>query len=355
MRVLLLTRYGRMGPSSRLRSYQYLPYLAGQGIEVTAAPLLDDEYLKNLYGGRSRRAEAIAASYWHRLGLVVHHRRFDLIWIEKELFPWLPGWVEEWLAARGIPYVVDYDDAVFHRYDQHPNPLIRAMLGRKLDKVMRGAALVITGNDYLAERARGAGARRVEYLPTVVDLNRYPLVPRRKGSGFIVGWIGSPTTAKYLQVVQPAIRELAVDGQTRLVSVGSGPINLPGVPLEIRSWAEDTETAEISEFDVGIMPLTDGPWERGKCGLKLLQCMAVGRAVVASPIGANRKIVEEEVNGFWASTTEEWIRALETLRDQPDLRERMGLAGRRKVEAEYSLQAAAPRLAELLKRAIRQV
>lgn len=355
MRVLLLSKYGRLGASSRVRSYLYLPYLESCGIDVTIAPLLGDEYVKDLYAGRRMRWAKIVFSYLRRITLLLTSRRYDLVWIEKELLPWIPAWVELPLVRLGVPYIVDYDDAVFHRYDLSSNPFVRSLLGKKIDALMRWATIVIVGNDYLAERARKAGAPRVEYLPTVVDLNRYPLSPYPQHSEFTVGWIGSPGTAKYLEIVAPALKTLARQGNLRVVLVGSGPVRLEGVPIEVRPWSEETEVRDIQDIDVGIMPLPDAPWERGKCGYKLIQYMAVGRAVVASPVGVNTKIVEHGVNGFWASTTEEWVRALSILRDRRELRVRMGLAGRQKVEAEYSLHIAAPRLAALLRSAVRDV
>lgn len=349
MRVLLLSRYGCLGASSRLRSYQYIPYLTAQGVDVTIAPLLGDEYLKNLYEGRSKPWKAILLAYVRRLVCLLKVRNFDLIWIEYELLPWFPGWLETLLFSLDIPYIVDYDDAVFHRYDLHSKLIVRLLLSKKIDKVMRRAALVIVGNDYLANRARLGGATRIEYLPTVIDLERYHALPRGENKIFTIGWIGSPTTARYLHLIQPALAEICRDGIARLVLVGSGPIKLDSVPVETRAWTEDTEVTDIQSFDVGIMPLPDEPWERGKCGYKLIQYMACGRPIIASPVGINRKIVEEGVNGFLATTIAEWVAAFRVLYNNPELLERMGRYGRKRVETNYCIQVTAPRLLSLLR------
>lgn len=348
MRILLLSRYSRLGASSRVRFYQYLPYLETHGIEVTVVPLLGNDYINNLYAGRHKNGGAIFGAYFRRLGHLLKSRHFDLLWIEKELLPWLPAWGERILARIGIPYVVDYDDAVFHRYDMYPNAIVRAFLGGKIYAVMRGAALVVVGNNYLAERAWQAGAKRVEYLPSVVDLDRYSVTPQVKNEVFTIGWIGSPTTTKYLNLARPALFEVCKDSNTRLMLVGGGHVELDGVPLVKRAWAEDTEVANIQSFHVGIMPLPDNPWERGKCGYKLIQYMACSRPVVASPVGMNKQIIEEGVNGFLAATTSDWVHALNTLRDNPDLRALMGITGQKKVKNEYCLQVTAPRLMSLL-------
>jgi glycosyltransferase involved in cell wall biosynthesis len=349
MRILVLSRYSRLGASSRVRIYQYIPYLEAQGFHVTVAPLLGDGYVMNLYAGRRKDIRSITLAYIRRLRSLLTRHRYDLLWIEKELFPWLPSWGEMLLARMAIPYVVDYDDAIFHRYDMHPSRLVRALLGSKIDRVMRQAALVIAGNDYLAERARRAGSKRVECLPSVIDLNRYHSTPLGGQGVFTIGWIGTPLTAKYLHLVHSALGEVCQRNKGRLVVVGSGKIELDGVPTEIHAWSEETEVAEIQGFDVGIMPIPDEPWERGKCSYKLVQYMACGRPVVASPVGANNHIVENGVNGFLASTTGEWIGALRTLRDDLKMRDRMGRAARSKIEAQYSLQATEPRLASLLR------
>ena len=170
MNCLLLSRYGRLGASSRMRFYQFLPFLESQQIHVDTAALLDDSYVRNLNSGKSAAWTSILGSYVRRVRSLASSSRFDLVWVEAEVFPWLPDWAELWLSRRHIPYVVDYDDAAFHRYDLHRAVLVRWVLGRKIDRIMKQAALVIAGNSYLANRARQAGAARIEILPTVVDV-----------------------------------------------------------------------------------------------------------------------------------------------------------------------------------------
>jgi len=349
MNILLLSRYGRLGASSRIRFYQYIPYLEAHGVNVTVSSFVGDEYLFRFYSGKKQTAVNILQHYATRLSQIIRAAKFDLIWVEKELFPYFLSWGESLLHSLKIPYVVDYDDATFHVYDQHPNRIVRALLGNKIDKVMRLSALVIAGNDYLAERAKQAGAQRIEYLPSVVDLDRYFPSSNPLADTFTVGWIGSPSTVQYLKLIENALAEVCRNSKTRLVLVGSGNVNLKDVPLEIRPWREDTEIDDIHSFDVGIMPLVDDPWERGKCGFKLIQCMACGLPVVASPVGVNRQIVDHGTNGFLASTSDDWARTLRDLRDNREMCGRMGLYAREKIAAEYSLQVNAPRLLELLR------
>lgn len=351
MEVLLLSRYGRLGASSRVRSYQYLPFLKGEGINVTVSTLLEDVYVRDLFDGRPKKWVPISRTYLRRMLQLVTSGRFDLLWIEYELFPWLPAWAEVLLNCLNVPFVVDYDDAVFHRYDMDRRIWVRSLLGKKIDKVMRSATLVIAGNDYLANRAWQAGARQVARLPTVIDLERYTLAPRRAAGAFTIGWIGSPVTAHYLNPLRPALSRFCAEAGARLVLVGSGPLRWDDVPIEIRDWSEDTEVSAIHEFDVGIMPLPKDSWALGKCGYKLIQYMACGRPAVACPVGVNQQIIKEGVNGYIATSTEEWIRVLSILRNNPEQREALGRAGREIVEAKYCLQVTAPCLLSILKKA----
>lgn len=349
MRVLLLTRYSRAAASSRLRALQYLPWLETAGVEVVSLPLLGDGYVQKLYREGSGWSASVLSAYWQRFQALLSARQFDLLWIEKELFPWFPALAETLLGACRIPYVVDYDDALFHRYDLHPNFWVRTLLAGKIDRVMRHAALVVAGNEYIAARARQAGARRVEILPTSVDLTRYALDSSPGEGPFTIGWIGTPVTAKYLCLVEALLAGLSRESGVRLVIVGSGEAALAGVAAERRAWREESEAADIRQFDVGIMPLPDEPWERGKCGYKLIQYMACGKPVVASPVGVNRDIVVPGENGFLATSPGEWLAALRQLRADPQLRQRMGLAGRAEVERSYSLQVNAPKLLHWLR------
>lgn len=351
MNCLLLSRYGRLGASSRLRFYQYLPLLESQLIHVETAALLDDRYITNLNSGHSTDWASIVGSYLTRVRRLARSRQFDLVWVEAEVFPWLPDWGELWLAWEGIPYVVDYDDAAFHRYDLHSTAAVRWLLGHKIDRVMKRAALVVAGNSYLADRARQAGSAHIEILPTVVDLDRYAVSASHRSSEFVIGWIGSQSTTRYLLPLREVWRQALTWDRTCLRLVGASALDLPGVSADIRDWSESSEVQSVQSFSVGIMPLQDDPWTRGKCGYKLIQYMACGLPVVASPVGVNQEIVEHGVSGYLANSEVEWLSALSQLRSQPELCEEFGRASRKRVESAYSLEVTAQRLADLLKSA----
>lgn len=347
--ILFLTRYDQQGASTRYRFLQFFPFLEECGFRCTYAPLLDDSYLETRYSGRAGVLPHVVRGALLRLKEVLRARKYDLVVIEKELFPYAPALAERVLSAVGVPYVVDFDDALFHQYDQHPRRLIRALLGGKIAAVMRKARAVIAGNTYLANYARRSGAPRVEVLPTVVDLSRYTIGPARPEAPFTIGWIGSPSTTYHLPPIAPALAEICREGRGRVVLIGASEVELPDVPVTVLPWAGASEIGDMHTFDVGIMPLVDSPWVRGKCGFKLIQYMACGIPVVASPVGVNTEIVEPGTNGFLANDIAGWIHALEMLREDTELRNELGRAGREKVERQYSVNFAGPRLAAIFR------
>ncbi|MEN6437693.1 MAG: glycosyltransferase family 4 protein [Syntrophobacter sp.] len=318
-------------------------------MECTVQPLFNDALLSEKYQDGKYSPAAVIKAYARRVRKMLDRHRFNLVWIEKEALPWLPAWFESALLG-GVPYVLDYDDALFHNYDLNSSPWVRRFLGRRLDVLMARARLVVCGNDYLAQRARDAGAPWVEGLPTVIDLDRYIIRPATESIENVprIVWIGSPSSVHYLKLIHNPLLALGERCTFKLRVIGAR-LELPGVDVEYVSWSEATEVDQIHACQVGVMPLPDTPWERGKCGYKLIQYMGCGLPVVASPVGMNLSLVREGVNGFLASTDEEWAAALEALLRDAPLRERMGSTGRRLVEDKYTVQQTAPRLARLLR------
>ena len=354
LRVLMLTKYGRLGASSRMRSLQYLPWFEQSGLQVTVQSLLSDDQLLSRYHRGGYALNELLRSYSNRLGVLLQRRQFDVLWIEAEALPWWPLWVEQGLL-RGVPYILDFDDAIFHNYDQHCQPWVRWVYGRRLDGLMAQAVLVVGGNDYLAQRARDAGTRWVEVLSTVIDLARYPVQSKEHGAmqapdtPFKIVWIGTPGNVHYLDLLREPLQALAAQHSFVLRVIGAAAFSVPGVRVEVLPWSEATEVEVISACDIGVMPLQDSPWERGKCGYKLIQYMACGLPVVASGVGVNSKIVCVGENGFLANTADEWLAALGQLLGNATLRRQMGVAGRQRVEDEFCIQKTGPRLAQLLR------
>lgn len=347
IRVHGFSLYDRQAASTRYRLTQYIPGLRAHGIEMRVSPLLTDEYLRNRFAGRSTLSPGLAWSALRRLGELLTLRRADVALLYAELLPLCPGAVERALLSR--PYVYDLDDAFYLRYRTGRLSRLAPLLGDKCDRVVAGAAAVTAGSPVLAAYARQLNPRTT-LVPTVVDTTRYVPDPARRGGVFTVGWVGSPSTAKYLAEVVNPLERLGREGPVRLVVVGGAAPAVPGVEVVALPWDEATEVALINSFDVGIMPLTDDPWSRGKCAFKLIQYMACAVPVVASPVGANSTVVTPAC-GVLAETADAWLEGLRLLRDRRTLRGQMGDAGRERVMAGYSLQAALPVMAEVLRAA----
>jgi len=351
--MIAFAKYGDMAASTRQRLLQYLPFLERNGVEVDVFPLLDNDHLARLVQGRRASVIGTMFAYAKRLAHVLSARRYDLIWIHYELFPFLPSGFETMVRLAGKPIVVDFDDAVFHLYDQHPNPLVRRFLARKLEPLLSSAAVCVCGNAYL-ENYAARFCRNSIVIPTVVDTRDY--MPQSRDAiedRPVVGWIGSPSTWTFVEPLLPLLRPYLESRGALFRAVGAGVAAAGIAGIDTVDWNEATEIAEVQAMDIGIMPLPDEPWARGKCGYKLVQYMACGLPVIASPVGVNCEIVTNGWNGFLAQGPECWLEALGRLLSDRDLRLEMGRRGRSRVEQDYSLASQETRLFDALKLAMK--
>jgi glycosyltransferase involved in cell wall biosynthesis len=327
MKTLFITQYDERGASSRCRVYQYLPRLAARGIEGEVLPRFP-----------------AAGALWRLAGTA------DAVFLQKRV----PSLTRLLLLRRRAPRLLfDFDDAIWLRGASagkvRSAPLRKRL---RLAATLRLADRVIAGNEYLAAYAR-RWTPRVSVLPTPVDLEHYG-----RGQGptseltpepVRLGWVGHPSTLGYLRRLEPALAGLARRyPELRLRVVCSEPYTSQVLPVENIPWSLAEEVANLRSLDIGLMPLDDDSWARGKCGYKALQYMAVGVPVVCSPVGMNIDIVQEGENGLLASGPDAWERQISRLVGSPELRQRLGAAGRRSVEESYSLATMAERLAELL-------
>ena len=352
-RLLILTRHTNLTASCRHRALQYVPYLESRGWEVEHWPLMSDGYSKTLLTEGRRALWSAIGSYGSRFTRLLGTRvkSFDAVFVQAEVFPWVPFLVERTLLFDRHPgVVVDYDDAVYADYDG-------TILDGKIDAVMRSCREVIAGNQTLYRYAARLNPR-VTQIPTVVDLGRYS--PKtdyavKPGRPFVVGWIGTAATAKHLYSCSDALKAVAQEHPIKLQCVGApSGFKLAGVDVDCVPWTEETECSVIREFDIGIMPLTDDAIARGKCGFKLIQYMATAVPAVGERLGANAEIITDGENGLLASSTEEYIHKIRLLIQDRGLREALGRAGRARIEAEYCTQQTAPRLESVLLRACGQ-
>lgn len=349
--LLAFPLYGALAASHRVRLSQFRLGLADAGITMQIQSLLDDSYLQRRFTGSLPSSKALLAAYGRRLQALSKAKQFDLAIIYAELMPLLPAWLEQRLLNR--PYIFDLDDAFFLKYRSGRLRWLRPLLGCKTDQLLRGAAAVTAGNTYLAAYARRFNAN-VTLLPSVVDTVHYrPAEPQPAATPFTVGWIGSPTTAPFLQALVQPLAQLAREQVVRFVVVGGSAPTIAGVQVIELPWSLEREVALIQSFDVGVMPLPDTPWTRGKCAYKLIQCMACAIPVIASPVGANVEAVPTSC-GLLADSADDWLASLRSLAADAGLRRRMGQAGREWVEQRYSLRTATPLLTEVIRSVARQ-
>jgi glycosyltransferase involved in cell wall biosynthesis len=352
MKILALPRYGGLGSSSRLRIIQYKGVLSSSGVSIKILSLFSDSYILNLQNRRHNKVEIIM-SYLSRLTSFFSWRKYDVLWIEKEIFPWMP-FLFEWILLRFLkkPYILDYDDAVFYLYENHKIPLIRWLLKEKYTSLMKNASMVVVGNKYLEIQVKKRGATRVKIIPTVVELGKYSksgaILKNGKHHVINIGWIGQDATGHYLKPYRDLFRKISSQYNAKFIAIGIDA-NQFNLPMQSEKWSESSEVKSLYNLDIGIMPLLDEKFERGKCGYKIIQYMACNLPVIASPVGVNKAIIKHGENGFLAKTMQEWEEYLVLLITNPVLRKEMGLFGAESVKNHYSIDITAPILIDVFK------
>lgn len=316
--------------SVRYRLLQFLPFLERQGVRVQV--LFPAELDRQRRGGGPLTPEGAR-----------------VCWIQKKL---LPRRTVRGLARRHR-LVFDFDDAIWTSEKGSRSFFARWRTQARLHYTLRRSTVVIAGNDYLADYARRHAAA-VRVVPTVLDTDRYRAKVHEPRDVVTLGWIGHSVNFRYLHALAPALRRLAARRRIRLLVVADQPFRLEGVEVETRAWSEARETTDLLDMDVGLMPLADDEWTRGKCAFKAIQYMAAGVPPVASEVGANRKLIDAGRDGFLATTEDQWVEALDRLAADAGLRAQLGASARHKVEAHYSLQATGPEVAQLFADLLRE-
>ena len=351
--VLALSPIPEEGAGCRFRVAQYIPYLRQAGFDVTISAFYTPAFFNVVYrrGHYATKAALFVTRTLRRLRELLSVTQYDLVLLYREAIPLGPPVLERLIAARGIPIVYDFDDAIFLPSVSEANRAIAFLKNPgRVATILKLSTEVIVGNEFLAAYARRY-AGSVTVIPTAVDTSRF--APRAGGhrdtDDLVVGWIGSPTTFTYLEGLADVLREVAQRHRFVLKVSGAGRrVDFPGVNVQEVPWSMRDEVTLFNSCDVGVYPLTDDDWARGKCGFKAIQCMACGVPVVAAAVGVNREIIDDGVNSFLASTREEWVTKLSRLLSDAELRRRMAVAGRRTIEDRYSLNVTAPRIAAVL-------
>lgn len=357
MKVLFATQYGMLAASSRTRVFQYLPYLQAQGIEAQVITVLPDRslggsQLQVTHSPWSKLRYYLWAA-WRTLGCGLRvwwmARDAEVLFIQKIIFPLPVRWLLRW---RRPPVVYDFDDAIFTTEVRRQHWLAAWKQRRNaagLPAMLRLADHVLVENEYTAAFAANC-CPQVSTITGPIDTRRYTGGEPAARDEVVLGWIGSATTLPYLQLIRVPLARLGRRfPQLRLRVIGAAAVELEGLPVEACAWSLEGEVEELRRFDIGLMPVPDDPWTRGKGGYKLLQYMATGLPVVTSPVGINCRIVRDGETGFWASTPEEWEERLARLIADPALRRQMGQRGRAAMEADYALERCSRLLGEILK------
>jgi len=359
MKILALTKYSYEGPSSRYRFYNYKECFQKNNIDMTIQPLFSNTYFNA--PSKIIKLFIVFFSYIKRFlsvcQILVFKKKYDLVLLEYELFPYFPAWFETLLHKRGIKYIVDYDDAIFHKYDMNDNKIIKRILGHKIANVMMNADHVIVCNAYLEAYAKKYNDHTFR-LPTVVLLDKYKkeikTFQKKEDNVFVIGWIGSRSTSIYILEILPVMKKFVdMYKNVRFDLIGFDRALLSQKDIEkyqlnIIDWSEEKEIENILTFDVGIMPLHDDPWSKGKCGFKLVQYMSCKKPVIASPVGMNCTLVQNNENGFLPGTADEWLSAFKTLYLDGNLREKMAENNFLKIEIEYNNEKNCKKYVKLL-------
>jgi glycosyltransferase involved in cell wall biosynthesis len=277
-------------------------------------------------------------------------KRYDAVLVHREASLVGPAWSERLAKSHCPRLIYDFDDAVWIPYISPTNQYLSYLkFPGKTRTICRMASLVLAGNDHLAQWAR-QHSDNVHVVPSTVALREYSVRPPDEfRDEAVIGWTGSHSSVPYLRLLEEPLARLRRKRTFRMVLIGVSGISMRGIDVECRPWNSATEAEDLWGFSVGVMPLPDEPWARGKCGMKAIQYMAVGLPAVVSPVGANRTIVRDGIDGYHAMSGDQWVDRLERLLADAQLRRRMGDAARASVAERYSAEVQAPRVAALIK------
>ncbi|MFC1804600.1 glycosyltransferase family 4 protein [Candidatus Omnitrophota bacterium] len=350
MKVYFILPYPTEGPSNRFRVEQYLPFLRGNNIEYTIRPFVSSEFYKILYkrGHLIKKIFYFLCSTLKRIADIGKALKSDLVFIHIEAFPFGPP-VFEWLLAKfGKPLVFDFEDAVY--LPKKGNGLWWLRSSGKFYSILRLSRRVIVCNEYLKNKFRQINPN-ITVIPTSIDTEKFKPIGKGKFRAKVtIGWIGSHSTFVYLERILPFLQKLAGRCEFVLKIVGAGrKVVLDGVEVISEEWSLEKDVENFQGLDIGIYPLPNDEWAMAKTPFKTVQYMSVGIPVVASRVGGNKEIIQDGMNGFLVSCEDEWVERLSALIKDPDLRRRLGAAGRRIIEEKYSLKVNAPRFIEALK------
>lgn len=332
-----------VSPGQRFRIELWEPVLAEHNIQADTFPFLDKETHKIIYkpGNTRKKITGVVRGFINRFRILPKLRKYDYIVVQREFSPIGPP-IFEWICAKllGSKIIYDYDDAIWIPNTSGENKLASALKAFwKVKYICKWAYKVSPGNEFLAAYARKYN-NHVVLMPTCVDTVRmHNRIKKHTDGKPVIGWTGSHSTLRYLDQLMPALQQLQEEIDFTFLVIADKKPELPLKDWQFVPWNATTEIDDLLRMDAGVMPLTADNWSEGKCGFKLIQYLALGIPAAASPVGVNKVIIEEGKNGYLCETNDEWVNGLKKLVTDAALRKQMGLAGRKKIEAEYSVQS----------------
>ncbi len=328
--------------SQRFRFEQYLPFLREQGFRFSTHAFLSEKAWQDLYkrGKIGAKLTGVLAGFIRRTALLFRLSKADLVFIHREAAPVGPP-VFEWFIARVLrkPIIYDFDDAIWLQNTSAGNAFVsRLKWHRKTGTICRLAHRVSCGNAFLADYALNY-AQDVRVVPTTIDLNLHQGTINHAKNKTVIGWTGTHSTVAYLLPLIPVLKKLALTHPFQLCVISDRKPEFEADFLEFIPWSKAVEIEQMKTFAIGLMPLPDTEWARGKCAFKALQYMALGIPSVVSPVGMNLELIDHGTNGFLAGEPDEWYDVIKTLLESEALRQKTGLAGQQTVRERYSTDA----------------
>ncbi len=341
MNLVIFTKYTEKGPSSRYRHYQYLPYYKNY-FNCKIYPFFPNSYNYNSFSFTLciKIAISIIKRIFHVFFMI---KKNDIILIEYELIPYFPPFLEFIISKRKIKFILDFDDAIFHNYDNSNNKLIRKIFQNKIPKISKFASFIITGNSYLTSYFLNFNKNIIE-IPTCINFEIYNNKRKKISHETInIGWLGSNSTSKNLLLLQNVFQDLKIKYKDKIKIILCGfDKNLykhfKYIDIEYIEWSNYNEFTFLNSIDIGIMPLDNNNFNKGKCGFKLIQYMAMGIPTVSYPFAANLKIDNDNGNLF-ASNELEWFLALNKMIDNISFYNEIGIKNITTIKNIYSIES----------------
>lgn len=340
--LLFIVQYPeKVSPSQRFRFELYKELLAKSGFEVTTHSFIDQAGYAVIFknGLFLQKAWAVTKGFLRRIRLLFNMKQYDFVLLECGAAPIGPP-VLEWIMIKWLnkKVIYDFDGAIWVPQVSEMNRLYGFLkTPGKTASITQWAYKVSCGNEFLCNYARQYN-KHVVYNPTCVDTERHHNIPSEQDVTTItIGWTGSFSTLQYLKLIEPVLQKLQAVYDFNFKVICNQPPQLSLKNLQYTEWTAENEVTELAACQIGLMPLTQDEWSEGKCGFKLIQYLALGIPAVASPVGVNKKIIDEGVNGFLCESEAEWYAAIEKLLQNASLRKQLGAAGRKKIIEQYSL------------------